>query len=70
MTTHKVSLEMDPKTCGGRPVIDGTRLEPLQFADKLRDGVTLKEIREGWPGRFSEDELKFIRALADWKDRK
>jgi uncharacterized protein (DUF433 family) len=55
-------IEIDPRVCGGTPVIKGTRIPVAVILDQLREDVSWESILEGYPALTAED----IRAAIDY----
>ena len=53
-------IVLDPTVCGGRPCIQGTRIEASVVLDALAEGLTPDEIIDHYPSLAPED----IRAAA------
>ena len=48
-------IEIDPRICGGKPVIRGTRIPVAVLLELLASGETWESILEGYPELFEED---------------
>jgi uncharacterized protein (DUF433 family) len=48
-------IEIDPRRCGGTPVIKGTRIPVAVLLDQLADGQTWQSVLEGYPELTRED---------------
>ncbi|OVE72486.1 antitoxin [bacterium B13(2017)] len=48
-------IEIDPKICNGKPIIQGTRIPIKVILDMLADGNSWEEIIEGYPVLKLED---------------
>lgn len=53
-------ISIDPGVCFGKPCIRGTRIWVSLILDNLAEGVTEKELLEGYPGLKHEDILAAI----------
>ncbi len=42
-------ITVDPKRCGGRPCIRGTRIEVAIVLDALAEGLTPDQVRDHYP---------------------
>lgn len=42
-------IDVDPRRCGGRPCIRGTRIEVAIVLDALAEGLTPEQIRDHYP---------------------
>lgn len=42
-------VEIDPRVCGGQPVIKGTRISVAAILDQLANGESWDSVREGYP---------------------
>jgi len=50
-------IAIDPRICGGKPCIRGTRLWVALILDYLADGMTEAELRAEYPQLVHEDIL-------------
>jgi uncharacterized protein (DUF433 family) len=50
---HRVQI--DPRRCGGTPVIKGTRIPVAVVLDQLADGETWQSVFQGCPELTPED---------------
>lgn len=48
-------IQVDPKICGGKPCIRGTRIEIAIILDGLAEGLTTKQLLEHYPQLSAED---------------
>ena len=48
-------IEIDPRRCGGTPVIKGTRIPVAVILDQLANGESWQSLLEGYPELTSED---------------
>jgi uncharacterized protein (DUF433 family) len=48
-------IEIDPRRCGGTPVIKGTRIPVAVILDQIAAGETWDSLLEGYPGLVRED---------------
>ncbi len=48
-------IEIDPRRCGGTPVIRGTRIPVAVVLDQLASGEDWESLLEGYPGLTRED---------------
>ncbi|MHC4180962.1 MAG: DUF433 domain-containing protein [Planctomycetota bacterium] len=48
-------IEIDPRRCGGTPVIKGTRIPVAVVLDQLADGETWQSVLQGYPELTRED---------------
>ena len=48
-------ISVDPRICGGRPVIDGTRVRVTDVLEMLAAGATAAEIAADFPYLTEED---------------
>jgi len=55
MDTLVNRISVDPKICGGRPCIEGTRIWVSLTLDYLAEGVSEAEILAGYPQLKPED---------------
>jgi len=53
-------ISVDPRTCGGRPCIKGTRIWVSLILDFLADGVTEQELLAEYPQLAHADILAAI----------
>ncbi|HUT13839.1 MAG TPA: DUF433 domain-containing protein [Thermoguttaceae bacterium] len=64
-------IEIDPRRCGGAPVIKGTRIPVAVILDQLAAGETWESLLEGYPALSREDiraALLFAKALVEGKE--
>ena len=54
---HMNRIEIDPRVCGGKPVIRGTRIPVAVLVAQLAEGQTWKEVIRGYP-ELSEDDIR------------
>ena len=60
-----IRIEMDPRVCGGQPVIKGTRIPVEIILDQLAGGESWDSILKGYPELTEEDiraALQFARS--------
>lgn len=56
MVEHTMDrIELNPKVCGGKPVIRGTRIPVVVILDQLADGASWESILRGYPELTRED---------------
>ena len=48
-------IEIDPRVCGGKPVIKGTRIPVAVLVDQLAEGESWNKLLTGYPELTSED---------------
>ena len=48
-------IEIDPRVCGGKPVIKGTRIPVAVILDQLASGQSWDSVLEGFPELSRED---------------
>lgn len=48
-------IELDPRVCGGRPVIRGTRIPVETILGQLAEGCSWPDILAGYPELVRED---------------
>ncbi len=48
-------IEIDPRRCGGKPVIKGTRIPVTVILDQLAGGESWDSVLEGYPELTRED---------------
>ncbi len=48
-------VEIDPRRCGGTPVIKGTRIPVAVLLDQLAAGESWESLLAGYPGLVRED---------------
>lgn len=48
-------IEIDPRVCGGKPVVSGTRIPVAVIIEQLATGDTWDAILGGYPELFRED---------------
>ena len=48
-------IEIDPRVCGGKPVVKGTRIPVSVLLDQLAAGETWESILSGYPELTRED---------------
>ncbi len=48
-------IEIDPRRCGGTPVINGTRIPVAVVLEQLASGETWESLLEGYPELTRED---------------
>jgi uncharacterized protein (DUF433 family) len=61
-------ISVDPRVCGGRPVVTGTRMRVTDVLEMLADGATPAEIVADFPYLSEEDVragLVYAAAQAD-----
>jgi len=64
-------IEIDPRVCGGKPVIRGTRIPVSVILDCLAAGETWEEVQRGYPELSREDiaaALLYARASIEHTD--
>jgi uncharacterized protein (DUF433 family) len=55
-------IEIDPRVCGGKPVIRGTRIPVAVVVAQLAEGQTWQDLLRGYPELSDED----IRAALEY----
>ena len=60
MTTLLQRILIDPKVCGGKPCIKGTRIRVSLILDLLADGMSKAELLVEYPQIGHEDVLAAI----------
>lgn len=55
MTAEKI--EINPRVCGGKPVIKGTRIPVTVILDQLAAGETWESVLGGYP-EISKDDIQ------------
>jgi uncharacterized protein (DUF433 family) len=50
-------IEIDPRVCGGKPVIRGTRIPVAVIVSQLAEGQTWQDVMQGYP-ELSEDDIR------------
>lgn len=61
-------IEIDPRRCGGSPVIRGTRIPVTVLLDQLAGGETWESLLAGYPELAREDiqaALQFAKASVE-----
>ena len=58
-------ISIDPRICGGKPCIRGTRIWVSLILDFLADGMTEAELLAEYPGLTHEDVLAAIAYAAE-----
>jgi uncharacterized protein (DUF433 family) len=48
-------IEINPRVCGGQPVIKGTRISISAILEQLADGESWDSLLRGYPERTRED---------------
>ncbi len=64
-------IEIDPRVCGGKPVIRGTRIPVSVILDHLAAGESWRQIRDALPELSEEDvaaALLYARAVIEQTD--
>lgn len=54
---HMNHIEIDPRVCGGKPVIRGTRIPVAVLVAQLAEGQTWKDVMRGYP-ELSEEDIR------------
>ena len=54
---HMNRIEIDPRVCGGKPVIRGTRIPVAVLVAQLAEGQTWKDVMRGYP-ELSEEDIR------------
>ena len=62
-------VEINPKVCGGKPVIAGTRIPVSVILDHLGDGIPVEEIEGKYPELSRDQILGAIRFCHDVIER-
>jgi len=52
-------IEIDPRICGGKPVIRGTRIPVAVIMAQLAEGQTWEDVRRGYP-KLSEEDIRAV----------
>ena len=55
MAMHIDRIEIDPRVCGGKPVIKGTRIPVAVLVDQLAEGESWSKLLAGYPELSTED---------------
>lgn len=55
MEMHTEHIEIDPRVCGGKPVIKGTRIPVAVLVDQLAEGESWGKLLAGYPELTDED---------------
>jgi len=55
MNTERI--EINPRVCGGKPVIRGTRIPVAVLVDQLAEGESWDSMRRGYP-ELTEDDIR------------
>ena len=50
-------IEINPRICGGKPVIRGTRIPVAVIMAQLAEGQTWEDVRRGYP-ELSEEDIR------------
>lgn len=61
-------IEINPRVCGGQPVVKGTRISVAVIVDQLGDGETVDGLLEGYPELNRADieaALRYARRFMD-----
>jgi uncharacterized protein (DUF433 family) len=61
-------IEIDPRRCGGKPVVKGTRIPVTVLLDQLATGESWDSILKGYPELGREDiaaALRFAKASVE-----
>jgi uncharacterized protein (DUF433 family) len=64
-------IEIDPRRCGGTPVVKGTRIPVAVILDELASGETWDSLLKGYPELSREDiqaVLLFAKASVEHTD--
>lgn len=64
-------IDINPRVCGGKPVIKGTRIPVAVVLDQLSTGEPWESILRGFPSLRREDlqaALAFARAMIEQMD--
>jgi uncharacterized protein (DUF433 family) len=48
-------IEIDPRVCGGKPVIKGTRIPVVIILEQLAEGASWPDLLRGYPELARED---------------
>ncbi len=54
-------IEINPRVCGGQPVIKGTRIPVAVIMEQLADGETWESLQTGYPELTREDIAAALR---------
>ncbi len=52
-------IEIDPRVCGGKPVVKGTRIPVAVLLEQLAQGESWESILSGYP-ELSRDDLRMV----------
>ena len=69
MTQHLERVTSDPKVCGGRPCIRGTRMRVGDILDLLASGASRADILEDYPYLADEDVTAALEYAARQRQR-
>jgi len=61
-------IEIDPRRCGGTPVVKGTRIPVAVILDQLAGGETWQSLLEGYPDLTRED-IQAVHAQEEFQDQ-
>jgi uncharacterized protein (DUF433 family) len=56
-TMHMERIEIDPRVCGGKPVIRGTRIPVSVLVDQLAEDQNWDALLQGYP-ELTEDDIR------------
>lgn len=54
---HMDRIEIEPRVCGGKPVIRGTRILVAVIVAQLAEGQTWQDVMRGYP-ELSEEDIR------------
>jgi uncharacterized protein (DUF433 family) len=58
-------IEINPRVCGGQPVIKGTRVSVSAILEQLANGESVDSVMRGFPELTKADVLAAVRYAAD-----
>ena len=65
-------ITVDPKICGGKPCIKGTRIPVVMILDLLEDGLTFDQILQDYYPHITAEDIraciKYARALVEGEE--
>ena len=56
-------IEIDPRRCGGAPVVKGTRIPVTVILEQLADGESWQSLLDGYP-ELSRDDIRAVLMFA------
>jgi uncharacterized protein (DUF433 family) len=63
-----MAIEINPKICGGKPVIKGTRITVEFILELLANGWSYDEILENYPQLKRENILEAVEVLKEERE--